>query len=233
MRSHRHQLPPVLAALLPLLSIGCASSLPDIFGGGGAPPDSRLAEVRGTVERVDGRARILYLEAEDAYRSSLRDTAAQVALRYDERTVVEHSGRTYRPDDLERGDRIVAEVERLADDSLLARGIDVLYDVSGAGQDGPGALRGVVRYVDTRQRTLELESSAYRGSFDDRGGRPGEVVVVHYDSATRVEYRGQRYGPENLERGDDVEIEVRDLGDRLLAERILVIEDVRGGAGGG
>jgi hypothetical protein len=208
--------------LAALLLAGCGSSLPDILGGG-APAGSRLSEFRGTVERVDSRDRILLVDAEETYRSGLRD-GGEVSLRYDERTVVEHAGRTYRPEDLERGDRITARVERLSDESLLAREIDVLYDVSGGGQDAVGDLRGVVRYVDTRQRTLEIETSSAR--VDDRDG----VLVVHYDSSTTVEYRGERYRPENLERGDEVEIEVRDLGNRLLAEQILVIADARGGA---
>jgi hypothetical protein len=51
------------------------------------------------------------------------------------------------------------------------------------------------------------------------------VVVVHYDSSTIVEFEGRRYQPENLERGDEVEVELRDSGGRLLAEEILVVAE--------
>jgi hypothetical protein len=203
---------------------GCGSSrLPDILGGG----DSGLAEVRGTVERVDSRAQVVYVDSgDDPYRTGLRDTG-ELALHYDDRTVVVYAGRNYRPVDLERGDRVAAEVER-RDDRLLAREIEVLHDISGGGADISDEVRGVVRHVDTRERILELERATY-GGFDPR---PGEVLVVHYDASTTVEYRGQRYQPENLERGDEVEIEVREQDDRLIAEAIVVVADVRGGASG-
>ena len=74
-------------------------------------------------------------------------------------------------------------------------------------------LRGTVRYVDTRDQTLELEPST---------GRSG-IVVVHYDTSTIVEFEGRRYKPENLERGDRVEVEVRELNGRMIAEEILVV----------
>jgi hypothetical protein len=75
---------------------------------------------------------------------------------------VDYQGRSYRPEDLERGDRIAADVDR-AYGRLYAQDIQVLYDVSGydngaAGQEqGAPDLQGVVRYVDTRNRTLEIE----------------------------------------------------------------------------
>jgi len=53
------------------------------------------------------------------------------------------------------------------------------------------------------------------------------VVVVHYDSETVVEFEGRRYQPENLERGDEVQIDLRDVGGQLLAEEIQVVSDAR------
>ena len=41
-------------------------------------------------------------------------------------------------------------------------------------------------------------------------------------------YRMLQYQPENLERGDEVQIDIRDVGGRLLAEEILVVADARG-----
>ncbi len=213
-----------LAAVVLLLCACGSSGLPDVFGGGGA---DRVGEVRGTVERVDSRAGVLYVESEDdAYRSRLRNAGGEVALYFDDETQVTYQERRYRPQDLESGDRIAADVER-QDDRLWARSIEVLYDVSagGSSEDRYAAVRGFVRDVDTRARTLELERVSYRGDLDRRSG---DRVLVHYDSSTVVEFRGQRYQPENLERGDEVEVEVRDLGNRLLAEQIEVLADVRG-----
>jgi hypothetical protein len=77
-------------------------------------------------------------------------------------------------------------------------------------------VRGTVRSVDTRSRTVNVDTSS-------------RVVTVYYDSNTTVEFQGRTYQPENLERGDQVEIDTRDAsGGRLLAEQITVLNDSRG-----
>jgi len=51
--------------------------------------------------------------------------------------------------------------------------------------------------------------------------------VIQYDTNTVVEYQGQTYPPANLERGDVVEIQVRDIdGSTLVADRITLVRDV-------
>jgi len=210
---------------LALAVAGCGSGgLEDILGGGSSP--SRLDDVRGTVERVDTGARIIWVEAED-YRSALRNEDDRVALYYDDQTRVEFEGRSYEPEDLERGDRIAADVERNGS-RLVASQIEVLSDISRGSGSSTGSyadVRGFVRYVDTGDRTIELERAEVDRQFesDARNG----VVVLHYDADTRVEFEGRNYEPENLERGDEIEVEVRDLGSRLLAEEIVVVADAR------
>lgn len=229
-----------LAALVATLVLtGCGSSgVGDILGGGtgtrtNEPYEENLNNVRGTVERVNETERYIVVDREDTS-SNLRNGDGygdEVTLYYDDRTTVEHQGRTYRPGDLEVGDRILADVDQ-SGNRLMVEEIQVLYDVTGGSgtddrydngtsNDNYGTrtteLRGTVRYIDTRDQTLELEPTS---------GRSG-VVVVHYDSNTIVEFEGQRYRPENLERGDRVEIEVRELNGRMIAEEILVVGDAQ------
>lgn len=240
-----------LAALL----TGCGSTgVGDILGGGsgssrdtdGGYSTSNVGDnVRGTVERVDTRDRFIVVDRED-YSNNLRNgNGDEIVLYYDDRTVVQHQGRTYRPQDIEPGDRILADVNQLGD-RVMVEEIEVLYDVTGTGSTGTNTgtydndddydnddvrvseLRGVVRSVDTRDRTLELETSSYGSNNFSTGGSIGSsgsarIVEVQYDSQTIVEFEGRRYQPENLERGDLVEIEIRDLGSRLIAEEILVL----------
>jgi hypothetical protein len=211
-------------------------------------------EVQGTVERVDRvNRRIVVAEdgrTDDRYdrndpRNGEPDARGdqggrEIAIYYDDRTVVEREGRTYRPQDLERGDQIRAEVES-TDGGLMVQQIEVLSDVRGGPADEATApadrpapeyqptpedrrdvepLRGTVRNVDPRARILEIQTSPGAGSrFNRRAG----VVQVQYDAQTTVEFQGRRYSPENLERGDRVEIDIRDLGGRLLAGQIVVV----------
>lgn len=221
---------------------GCGSTgVGDILGGGqpssNDPYRSSSLDVRGTVERVNTLDRTIIVDAENSSYNHLRNgNGDEVVLHYDDSTVVEFEGRTYRPEDLESGDRIAANVERTSSNRLLAEQIDVLYDAtrsSGtAGRyddrdryddratDRLSEVRGVVRYVDTRNRTVDIEPRASSGRSDER-------VTVYYDTATTVEFNGRQYRPENLERGDEVEIEVRTLNGRMMAQEILVVGEAR------
>jgi hypothetical protein len=168
--------------------------------------DDRAGDLRGTVASVNTRERLIYIDREgEDYRNNLRnddDTADTAVFSYDDGTVVRYQGQTFRPQDLERGDRIQASVERNGN-RLFAQEIDVLYDVS-RGTGGPGGydprrdgprgedsgrydprsgdsrddgsatdLRGTVRSIDTRRHTLELERSGYGSRGFSSGTRPG------------------------------------------------------------
>lgn len=232
---------------------GCGSSgVGDIFGGGTSSTrnDDRyqqnVSDVRGTVERVDTVNQRIIVDSEEVNsRYNLRNGGDELVLYYDSSTTVEHEGRTYRPEDLEAGDRILADVDQ-SGDRLMVEQIEVLQDVTSGDQtssrDTTGnsdddwsydanddarvtELRGTVRSIDTRDRTLELESTRYGSNFNSgsTSGSGTRVVVVHYDANTVVEFEGRRYQPENLERGDRVEIEVRNSSGRMIAEEILVV----------
>ncbi|HYU31950.1 MAG TPA: hypothetical protein VEW48_07290 [Thermoanaerobaculia bacterium] len=211
------------------------------------PYEQRLDNVRGTIERVDTRAQTIVVTPESGYRSNLRNGNEEVVLAYDSRTTVEFQGRTFRPEDLEPGDRILAEVtpsSRSYDRPLVGE-IQVLYDVSsGAGDNGgynnggynnggynnrySTNLRGIVRYVDTNNRAIQVDTSSRGFSNGQSGSGQSGVVTVYYDSGTTVEFQGRRYQPENLERGDEVEIDTRDAsGGRLMADQITVVNDAR------
>jgi len=84
-------------------------------------------DVQGTVVRVGRRDHVIVLDSSDTgdrydrrggYR---RNGGGEVALFYDDNTTVEYQGRTFRPEDLERGDRIQANVARTGDDRLVAQ----------------------------------------------------------------------------------------------------------------
>ena len=227
-----------LAALVAALVLtGCGSSgIGDILGGGSStgtstndPYNQNINNVRGTVERVNTTERYIVVDSESTTSNLRNSDGDEMVLYYDDRTTVEFQGRTFTPADLEAGDRILADVES-SGSRLMVEEIQVLYDVTSNTSDDyddrydndndndpydtrTTEVRGTVRYVDTRDQTLELEPST---------GRSG-LVVVHYDTSTIVEFEGRRYKPENLERGDRVEVEVRELNGRMIAEEILVV----------
>ena len=232
------------------LLAGCGSSgIGDVFGNGrSSDRDSRYnlaSDVRGTVERVDTRDRYIVVDREDDYRNDLRNGddrdrddylgGDEVVLYYDDATTVEHDGQSYRPQDLEPGDRIAAEVQRTGD-RLMVEDIDVLYDASSGVADNRRVRRPAHR-GRAGHRALRRHPRPYLGDRVHAVGQRllhrapgrsyGDTVLVHYDTQTLVEFEGRRFGPENIERGDVVEVEVRDLGQRLLAEEIRVVRDSR------
>lgn len=205
------------------LLAGCGSSgLGDILGGGDGTVMNQDNVVRGTVDRVDTRNRTIVLRDADTYRSSLQNSGGGdlVYLDYDENTYVEHEGERYAPTALEPGDRVEARAEMVGN-RLVADQISVTYDVSGngTGTTYPGAvtdLRGTVTDVDTRNRMISVQ--------EDSWSRTGQTYRFAYESNTPVYWQGRVYEPGNLERGDVVDVDLRQSGNVLIAEQIEVIE---------
>lgn len=241
-RTPRLLIPHMLTLALAALTLTACGSigLPDILGGGGGSDDTRRTgnalTVQGTVDRVDTGARLIVVDGDTRY--NLRNAGGdRLSLYYDSNTTVVFEGRTYNPADLERGDRIVADV----DDSgsrLMAERIEVVHDVTGGtgsvydDQRRLAELRGTVRSVDTYGRTLQLERASYVSGFTTGTGTSGsDLVTVYYDPDTVVEYQGQFYGLDSLERGDVVDVRVSETGSRLVAEQIELVRDVRAGLG--
>ncbi|MBK5260264.1 MAG: hypothetical protein JJE51_11765 [Thermoanaerobaculia bacterium] len=167
--------------------------------------------LRGTVRNIDTRRRTIEIE-----RGNAGDTTT---VEYDSRTSVSYDGRRYTVENLERGDEVDVRTS-----GRVAEAIVVTRSASGGGgfdRDGGfggnsgSTVRGTVRYVDTSRRTIEIEES-------------GRVVMLQYSSSARVDYQGQMYSPENLERGDEIEAEVRrGSGSQWIADRIYLVRNVR------
>lgn len=215
-----------LVALLLLLA-GCVSGGYGAGPGqagypGQAYPDDRGSQsLTGTVEGVDVNGQRLVLVAQ---RSSYGG-ASRVDVYFDRNTRLLYQGRSVAVEGLERGDVVRVDAVQSAG-RLWARNIEVVQNVrdrQGGGQYGDGnQLRGAIGYVDPRARVIELDRGGQGGSYGSSRAR------VRYDERTLVEYQGRRYRPEDLERGDEVRIQARQLGNEWLAERIWVERSVRG-----
>lgn len=219
-----------LASLAMILLAACGSSgIGDILGGGSNPQSNY--EIRGTVESVDLNSRSIFLTNVSGTNTSMLSNGGSgntVRVYYDERTPVDFNGQQYRPADLERGDQVAVRVDE-SGNQLLAESMTVLRDVSGSGSSSPtypssgsyeSNIRGTIRYIDTSRRTIEV----------DRGN--GYTTVVEFDTNTPVRYNSQTYNPIDLERGDEIDIRARDLGNgRFLAQDISVIRSVSGSNG--
>ncbi len=215
------------ASLALVLLAACGSSgMGDILGGGS---NQQNYEIRGTVESVDLNSRSIFLSNVTGYNASMLSnggSGSTVRVYYDDRTPVEFNGQTYRASDLERGDQVAVRVDE-SGNNLLAESVSVIRDVSsGSGSSYPtypsgsyeSSIRGTVRYVDTSRRTIEV----------DRGS--GSTTFVEYDTNTPVRFNNQTYNPVDLERGDEIDIRARDLGNgRFLATDISVIRSVSSG----
>lgn len=221
------------AATLALLFLAaCGSSgMGDIFGGGTGTGASNY-EIRGTVDFVDTANRSITLTNVSGYNSSMLSSGSgsggnSVRVYFDDRTPVTYNGQTYRPQDLERGDEVQVRVDE-SGNTLVAESMTVLHNVSAGRSIGPGgssdsSVRGTVRNVDTSRRTIEV----------DRGN--GSMITVEYDTSTPVTFNNQTYRASDLERGDEVDIRVRNTGNnRWVAEQISVVRSVSdSGARGG
>jgi hypothetical protein len=210
MATVRLPLRPWLCRLSPalLLLLGACASVGD-YGYGypdrGYPQQASRQDLVGEVRNVDhGNRRFLVQEQH----------GGRADIAYDERTRLVYQGREQPVAGLEPGDRVRVLASR--DGGLWrAEDIEVLQDARGGGGPGDGygaERRGAISYVDSRTREIGYTEGGYTG---------GEQRIG-YDSRTLVEYRGQRYPIDALERGDLVRISLR-RGERgWVADRILV-----------
>ncbi|MEA2490178.1 MAG: hypothetical protein QOH21_1970, partial [Acidobacteriota bacterium] len=60
------------------------------------------------------------------------------------------------------------------------------------------------------------------------GSGSGSTARVYFDENTTVDYQGQSFRPENLERGDEVTVNVDQSGNQLIAQRINVTYNANG-----
>ncbi|HVR38503.1 MAG TPA: DUF5666 domain-containing protein [Thermoanaerobaculia bacterium] len=219
--------------LLLLLGTACSSGgIGDVLGGGSSRPTSY--EIRGVVDSVDTYNRSVYLRNVSGYQSMLSggSSNSEVRVYFDDQTTVDYQGRSYRPEDLERGDEVTVRVDE-SSNRLVADRVTVNYDVSSGGTSSSSGsssqistVRGTVRYIDTSRHTIELESVNWYSGFN-RGTTTGSTVIISYDTGTNVDVSGQSYPVTNLERGDIVDVQVHPLGSTsYLADRITLIRDV-------
>jgi hypothetical protein len=214
-------------ALTVLFLAACSSGgIGDILGGGGGSGQASNYEIRGVVDRVDTASRSVYLTNVSGYTSMLSSGGSGNTVRvyYDNQTQVRYGGQTYQVSDLERGDEVAVNVAE-SGNNLVADVVTVTRDAS-SGSSYPSSsigsmLRGSVRYIDTSRRTIEV----------DRG--TGSTVIVEYGSNTPVYFNGRNYMVADLERGDEIEINITDLGSgRYSARDITVTRSVSGTTSG-
>ena len=93
------------------------------------------------------------------------------------------------------------------------------------GSYGSERILGTVQGVDARYSRILL-------SADGRSGYGGGQVEVMYDRNTQLVYQGRSLPVDGLERGDRISIDAVRSGNRLVARRIDVVQNVRDAHGG-
>lgn len=219
--------PNKLVSLLaaPVLALGivaCGSGgIGDILGGD--DPSDRRADLRGEVVEVDESARRIVVDSEDDSRSDLQPQRQERTVYYDDRTVVEYQGDSYRPENLERGDEVDIRLERSGDRDV-AEHITVLSDVRAGVPDDDDfdtVVRGTVGDIESGSSRFEVEP--------EYGARDSELV--YYDERTVVLFEGREYQTSSLERGDEVSVTGERRNGRFLADRITVERDATPSSG--
>lgn len=92
-------------------------------------------------------------------------------------------------------------------------------------------IRGTVDSVDLNSNSIYLiNATSSNGSMlSNSGGTYGNSVRIYFDNRTSVDYQGRNYSPADLERGDQVSVNVDQTSNsnRLYATTMSVLSDVR------
>jgi hypothetical protein len=215
------------AVLALLLAAGCGS-MGDVLGGGSPNSSNVPSNVRGTIDSVDLNNHSIWLTNTNTSLASGNGGSIQVF--YDDRTSVSYQNRTYRPEDLERGDQVDIRVTQ-SGNRLVADSMTVTYNAAQTSSYPSGSgtstypsggynttVSGTIRNVDTSRRTIEIDH-----------GYNAATSIVEYNTNTPVSFNGRSYQPADLERGDQIDIRATDLGGgRIVAQSITVVRSVSG-----
>jgi hypothetical protein len=106
-------------------------------------------------------------------------------------------------------------------------------DIFGGGNPSTNAyqIRGTVDSVDTRSQSILLTNVTGYNTGLNTGN--SSSVRVYYDNRTTLNYQGQSYRPDQLERGDEVTVNVDQSGNQLIAQSMDVTYNTRGGMASG
>lgn len=84
-------------------------------------------------------------------------------------------------------------------------------------------VRGTVSSIDTAAQRVVLDVAYVNNLRNTQNAQS-----IYWDNNTRVEYGGQTYRPEDLERGDEISVKGHNDNGRYVAEVITVTRNVRG-----
>jgi Cu/Ag efflux protein CusF len=189
------------------------------------PNGTYNSTITGTVRNVNTSARTITID---------RGYNQTSVIEYDPNTSVSYNGRTYMPSDLEPGDQVSISVRDFGGGRVLAQNVSVTRSVSSSNNGTYGnssqysTIRGTVQYVDTNARTITLNSTTWTNGFLPGYGGNNSTITIRYDSGMNVNVNGQTASISGLERGDVVDVQVRDLGNsNLVAQNITLVRDVR------
>jgi len=238
-----------------LILVGCGTTGSDIFGGGNPSYPSGSSypsgngtssnSLRGTVDYVDVNNHSILLTNTNGYNSMLSGSGSSgdsVRVYYDTRTAVDWQGRSYRPEDLERGDQVDVRVSQ-SGNRLVADALTVTYNANANNNNNSGNYpngnypNGNYPNGNYPNGSNPNSNGTYGNSYTIRGtvrsvdSSRGEivleqvsrtnfnqdngssgVVVVRYDSGLRVNVQGQMSPVSGLERGDVVDVQVENTG---------------------
>jgi len=105
---------------------------------------------------------------------------------------------------------------------LLLASCGSTSDIFGGGNNDTynRTLHGTVDTVDLNSNSIVLMNTS--GYTNLSTNNSGNSVRVYFDNNTTVSYNGQTYRPENLDRGDQVDVAVRQSGNQLIADTMTV-----------
>jgi hypothetical protein len=110
-------------------------------------------------------------------------------------------------------------------------GIGDIFGGGNPSNNGSYQIRGTVDSVDARGQSIYLTNVT--GYNTNLNGGSASSVRVYYDNRTTLNYQGQSFRPDQLERGDEVTVNVDQSGNQLIAQTMDVTYNTRGGMASG
>lgn len=205
-----------------LLAVGCSS-----YNSNSNSNPNGSYTISGTVDSVDlnnSSINLMNVTGLNGYSNGLvpySGNSNNVRVFFTSGTTVGWQGRTYRPQDLERGDQVTVYLNQNGS-QLVAQSMTVTYNSRQgmASSSAPygnygtntSAVHGTLRAIDNYARTMSIDPGY------------GSWVTVSYGSNVPVYMNGRTYTATDLQPGDVVDVRVNDMGGGNLRAQDVTVD---------
>jgi hypothetical protein len=192
------------------------------YPSGGSTYPGTYSTIHGVVRSVDTNRNQMTVQQ--------TSNGQNIVIPYNTNTPVYYNGASYSVSNLEIGDEIDVRMN-----GSYAQDVTVTHSISAStgsstypSNNQYATVRGTVRYIDTANHTIQIDSPSWINGFNRSTGSTPSTLSISYNPSMSIIVNGQSYPVSGLERGDVIDVQVSGANtNNLYAQSMTLVRDVR------